>query len=88
LLIGAEVSGFDGVPQDLVARTVPKAKYAVFSSEKGPIPQIVYDVWKRIWAWTPLETRGGRAYSTDFEVYDHRAADPTNAQIDVFVSVK
>jgi predicted transcriptional regulator YdeE len=29
-----------------------------------------------------------RAYSADFEIYDERARDPKNAQVDIYVAVK
>jgi len=44
---------------------------------------VVYETWKRIWA-APLD----RAYKTDFEVYDERAADPRNTQMSIYVSLR
>ncbi|HXM23809.1 MAG TPA: hypothetical protein VN948_21300 [Terriglobales bacterium] len=31
---------------------------------------------------------GKRAYKTDFEVYDQRARNPQDSQIDIYVGVK
>ena len=31
---------------------------------------------------------GERRYSTDFEVYDERAANPQNAVLDIYVGIK
>jgi len=31
---------------------------------------------------------GKRAYTTDFEVYDQRARNPQDSQIDIYVGVK
>ena len=45
--------------------------------------RVVPETWKRIWT-ASLE----RAYQTDFEVYDERAADPQNAQVDICVGVR
>jgi predicted transcriptional regulator YdeE len=87
LLLGAEVSRVEDVPPGFVAKTVPGAEYAIFTSTKGPIPQIVHDLWRQVWAWTPEGSRGGRAYGVDFEIYDERASDPKNAQMAVFISV-
>ncbi|WP_394845343.1 GyrI-like domain-containing protein [Pendulispora brunnea] len=83
LLLGTEVTAIDRLPEGLVARAVPKAKYAIFESNQGPTSQVVPDVWKRIWNWG----EGTRALAADFEVYDERARDPANARVDVFISV-
>lgn len=31
---------------------------------------------------------GDRAYVADFEVYDQRAIDPTNASLDIYIGIK
>jgi predicted transcriptional regulator YdeE len=31
---------------------------------------------------------GTRAFLTDYEVYDQRAADPQNSQIDVYIGLR
>jgi predicted transcriptional regulator YdeE len=36
---------------------------------------------------SPEELGGTRSFHTDFEIYDQRAADPENAQIDVYVGL-
>jgi predicted transcriptional regulator YdeE len=82
-ILGARVSSVAAIPEGMVARKVPAARYAVFTSERGPVTRVVYETWKRIWA-APLR----RAYRTDFELYDERAADPQNAQISVYVGVR
>ena len=87
-LLGARVKSDYDIPDGMVARRVPAGRYAVFTSEKGPAARVVTETWKRIWA-APKSTPGGnRAYKADFEVYDERAADPQNMQVDVYVGVK
>lgn len=87
-LIGARVSSADTVPQGMVAKKVPAGKYAVFTSERGFVGKVVPETWGRIWA-TPKSAPGGdRAYRADFELYDQRAADPQNAQVDIYIGIK
>jgi predicted transcriptional regulator YdeE len=87
-LIGARVSSADTVPQGMVAKRIPPARYAVFATETGPVQQVVPDAWMRIWA-VPKDAAGGdRSYSSDFEVYDQRAANPNSAQVDIYVGIK
>jgi len=83
-ILGAEVDSLASIPAGLVGRRVPDAKYAVFSSERGAIPGIIIDVWKRIWNYKVVE----RAYQTDFEIYGKNSTDPSNAQVDVYLSIR
>jgi len=86
-LLGAKVKSNRDVPEGMVAR-VPAGRYAVFTSEKGPAAQVVVEAWQRIWAVPKSAPGGNRAYKADFEVYDERAADPQNVQVDVYVGIK
>jgi predicted transcriptional regulator YdeE len=92
-LLGARVKadrvnlGHD-VPAGMVAKKIPAGRYAVFTSDKGPAPKVVPATWKRIWETPKSEPGGDRAYGADFEVYDQRAADPENAQVDVYVGIR
>ncbi|OIO60900.1 MAG: AraC family transcriptional regulator [Verrucomicrobia bacterium CG_4_10_14_3_um_filter_43_23] len=67
---------------------IEKRSYAVIPSDNGPIPAMIISAWKTIWKLSPEELGGERAYRTDFEVYDSRCADPQNAQVDIFLSLK
>ncbi len=76
------------IPEGMVVKTVPAGKYAVFTSERGPVAKVVVETWKQIWAYYQNPANGQRAYQADFEVYDQRAADPNDAQVDIYVGVK
>src|SRR5262249_52458943 len=88
VLVGAEVNDSPEVPAGLVAKKIPRARYARIVSERGPIPAIVFGVWKRIWGMSAKELGGERAFGVDFEVYDERAHNRNDAQIEVYVSLK
>ena len=87
-MIGARVSSAEDVPLGMVARKVPAGRYAVFISEKGFVGKVVPQAWSRIWARPKSSPGGNRAYRADFEVYDQRAADPQNAEVDIYVGIK
>ena len=87
-LLGARVTSDSDVPAGMVAKKIPAGRYAVFTSEKGPAPKVVAEVWRRIWAQPKSVPGGDRAYKADFEIYDERAADPQNMQMDVYVGIK
>jgi predicted transcriptional regulator YdeE len=82
--VGCDVDSLANIPAGLVGREIPAAKYAVFTSERGVIPGIIIDVWRRIWDYKGA----ARAYQTDFEVYGIERRDPKNAQVEVYVSVR
>ena len=87
-MIGAKVSSAHSVPPGMVAKKVPAGKYAVFISEKGFVGKVVPQTWSRIWAMPRSSLGGNRAYRADFELYDQRAADPHNAEVDIYVGIK
>ena len=87
-MIGARVSSADDIPVGMVAKKVPAGRYAVFISEKGFVGKVVPQTWSRIWAIPKSSPGGNRTYRADFEVYDQRAADPQNAEVDIYVGIK
>jgi len=86
-LIGARVTSTADVPAGMVVKKVPAGKYAIFTSEEGPVAQVVVGTWKRIWMQPKTAPGGDRAYKADYEVYDERARDPENTQMDVHVGL-
>jgi len=87
-VLGARVTKVESVPAGMVAKKVPAGRYALFTSERGPVQKVVVEVWQRVLA-TPKSALGGdRTYKTDFEVYDRRAQNPADSVVDLYVSVK
>jgi predicted transcriptional regulator YdeE len=86
-LIGTKVKDDTTAPSGMVAKHVLAGQYAVFTSDKGPFPKVVPEAWQKIFG---LEDEGKlkRAYRTDFELYDQRAQDPQNGQLDIYVGLK
>jgi predicted transcriptional regulator YdeE len=89
-VIGAKVrpSRERKIPAGMIVTTIPAGNYAVFTSERGPVARVVIETWKHIWSYYQLRANGQRAYHADFELYDQRAADPNNAQVDIYIGVK
>jgi predicted transcriptional regulator YdeE len=90
LVLGAKVRPIPNpaLPQGMIVKTVPAGQYAVFTSERGPVAKVVVETWKQIWSHYQSPANGQRAYRADFELYDQRAADPNNAQVDIYIGVK
>ena len=75
LLIGCAVERHDGLPDGLVARSIPAADYALVDAS-GPQPQSIVAAWQSIWAGDLK-----RAYSNDFDLYS--AAEPGRVTVHV-----
>lgn len=88
-VIGAKVKSTDQIPDGMIAKVIPSARYEVFTTDKGPVGSVVIQAWQLIWG---LEDRGQlegrRAYKADFEVYDQRAQDPQSSQVDIYIGLK
>jgi predicted transcriptional regulator YdeE len=87
-VLGARVTKVESLPAGMVAKKVPAGRYAVFTSERGPVQKVVVEMWQRVWA-TPKSALGGdRSYKTDFEVYDRQAQNPADSIVDLYVAVR
>jgi CubicO group peptidase (beta-lactamase class C family)/predicted transcriptional regulator YdeE len=87
-VLGARVTSEAGVPDGMVAKKIPAGKFAVFTTDRGPGPQVVPAAWMKINSLPQSAVGGNRTYRADFEIYDERAKDPQNLQADVYVGIK
>lgn len=86
--IGEEVTSLDSpLPEGFQCLTIPKQKYAKFTTSPAPMPDVIVKTWEKIWNLSDEELGGKRRYATDFEIYDERAADHQNIVLDVYVGV-
>jgi predicted transcriptional regulator YdeE len=87
-VLGARVTKVESVPAGMVAKNVPAGRYAVFTSERGPVQKAVVEMWQRVWA-TPKSALGGdRTYKADYEVYDQRAQNPADSVVDLYIGIR
>lgn len=87
-LIGHEVAGDNTQDKDKFSIVqVPASKYLVFTTEKGPVYEVVAQAWGKIWAYFK-ESEEVRAYTGDYELYDTRNSDPAQTQIQIFIAIK
>ena len=88
-IIGMKVSSISDVPPGMVARNVPKGRYAIVTSAKGPVAQVVPQAWQRVYSLDDNKRLGGaRAYKADFELYDQRSQNPHDSQVDLYIGLK
>lgn len=80
--IGCKVEEGAHLPDDLDRLTIPSDNYQKVTA-KGEMPVCIANKWREIW-----ESDIPRAYNTDFEVYDEQSQDWSNAEVDIYLSVK
>jgi len=49
-LLGCPVSTIENIPAGMTYAAIPTGDYAVFTSETGPVVEVVQAAWKHIWA--------------------------------------
>ena len=87
--IGEEVSSFDApIPEEFQKMTIPKQHYAKFTTDPAPMPDVIVKNWEKIWNMSSRELGGERLYTTDFELYDERAADHQNIVLDIYLGIQ
>lgn len=86
--IGQEVKENTTPPKGFAAITVPAQKYAKFTTDAGVMPQVCINGWLEIWKMDSEKLGGKRQYLADFEVYDHRAQEPENTILDIYIGIK
>jgi predicted transcriptional regulator YdeE len=87
-VLGAPVTKVESVPAGMVAKEVPAGRYALFTSERGPVQKVVVEMWQRVWAMPKNALGGDRTYKSDYEVYDQRAQNPADAVVDLYGAVR
>jgi len=87
-ILGARVTSDAEVPAGMVATKIPAGKFAVFTSERGPAPKVVPELWMKINSLPAGAIGANRRYKADFEIYDERATDPQNLQMDVYIGIQ
>lgn len=88
-IIAMKVSRVSDIPPGMVAKKVPKGRYAIVTSAKGPVAQVVPQAWQRVYSLDDNKQLGGaRAYKADFELYDQRSQNPQDSQVDLYIGLK
>lgn len=87
-VIGIEVTSFSKIPSDIVTKTIPAGKYAVFT-HKGPLNDIL-KTYQYIWGTWALLTNETIDSRDDFELYDERftGKESGNSEVDIYIPIK
>jgi predicted transcriptional regulator YdeE len=83
-LLGVKVPSSEAIAPGTSGVEIQAGDYAVVTTAKGPAHEVVPAAWLQIWNNKELES--ARAYKADFEVYGDKAADPNDAQVEIYLS--
>lgn len=83
IIIGYNVSSLDNIPEDLTVKIVPEANYIKFITKGDLTKDAIINKWVQIWNMN-LQ----RSYTTDIEVYDDKAINPTNGEAEILIAIK
>jgi len=78
--IGCKVDSAAAVPPGMTALIIPATEYVKIIA-KGIMPDCVANAWRNIWT-SDIK----RAYKADFEIYDERSKDWSDAEVDIYIS--
>lgn len=82
-ILGCKVSSLESIPDGMIGQSFEGGTFATFISKGDVTKGSVYQSWVDIW-----NTDLNRLYTADFEVYSEKAADPTNAEVAIYVAIK
>ena len=86
LIVSAEVSSLDRVPEGMMGLTIPAGKYLVFTVG-GPIPDAVIQTWQNVWNYFSQSSEYRRAYTADFESYRWKP-DTQQTEADIHIAIR
>ncbi|MEJ9220265.1 GyrI-like domain-containing protein [Paenibacillus glucanolyticus] len=72
---------------ELLQAHVPASKYLVFRTRRGPLMEIVPQVWYEIWSYFE-QAEEKRTFTGDYERYDTLQFDPANTVVDVYIAIE
>lgn len=81
-ILGCKVSNLEQIPEGMVGQTFAAGNYEQHTTKGNIMQGIVFEAWLKIWN---LDI--SRAFTADFEVYDERTQNPTDAEVDIFLAV-
>lgn len=80
--IGSIVKAGTETPEGLSSLNIPEQQYEKVQA-KGKMPDCIGVAWQSIW-----QSDLDRAFTYDFEVYDERSHNWSDAEVDIFLAVK
>ena len=81
-IIGCKVHNLNQIPEGLIGKNFTTNSFLKSTAKGNIIKGLVKKQWEKIW-----KEDINRAYTVDFEEYTQKAEDPTNAEVNFYISV-
>jgi predicted transcriptional regulator YdeE len=80
-ILGCRVTSLQSIPEGMIGRTITGGNYTLHTAKGNILQGMVFDAWVKIW-----NSNSPRVYTADFEVYGSKAANPEQAEVDIFIA--
>jgi len=81
-ILGHKVTSLVEIPEGMVGKTIESSSYFKFTAKGDLTDNAVIDEWVKIWNMDM-----DRTYTADFETYGEKAANPSDGEADIFISI-
>jgi predicted transcriptional regulator YdeE len=81
-ILGCKVENVNTIPNGMIGKTLPEATYKKHIAKGNILQGMVFNEWTKIW-----NSDIQRTFTSDFEIYDERAANPEKAEVAIFIAV-
>jgi AraC family transcriptional regulator len=86
-MIGIEANSLEQIPEDMIGRKIPKAKYAVFTA-RGPCTQSIQDLTHYIFSDWIFNSGYTLTDAPELELYDDRFNDSDESETDIYMPIE
>ncbi len=81
-ILGCQVSSLSDLPEGMIGKHIASGKYTKQVAKGNILEGMVFNEWLKIW-----NSDIARTYTADFEVYGVKAANPMEAEVDIYLAV-
>lgn len=81
-ILGYRVDSLNEIPDGMVGHEIEPGDFEKFTAKGNLKGDAVIGMWNQIW-----NANLDRAYTSDFEVYGEKAANPSNGEADIFIAL-
>jgi predicted transcriptional regulator YdeE len=82
-ILGCQVTSLSYLPDGMVGKHIVSEKYVKHVAKGNIMEGLVFNEWLKIWNSDLV-----RKFTADFEIYGAKAANPHDAEVDIFIAVK
>ena len=82
-ILGCRVNDLSKIPENMIGKTIEQATYTKYLAKGNLTEGAVFKEWTKIW-----NTDLPRNFTADFEIYDEKAQNPENAEVDIFIAIR